>query len=399
MAVIFLIVFVGMMGTSLLAPLIPFYAARLGLTPEYITVIIGIYALCQFVAAPLWGQISDRWGRKPVLLLTSAGSCFAFALLGFADSVWLLILSRVIGGVCAGNLATAYAYVTDVTTPENRASGMGKVGAAFGLGFILGPALGGLLAGGDTVMDANFVRPAIAAASIAAVAFLCAVFFLKESRKVSVPDLAKPQKPFSLNPLGRFDIVFRNRDLMLVLAVAFLLLLASSVREATIALWLHDEFKLSSKELGFLFAYTGLVITALQGAVLGRVSKRFGEENILIWGIIAYGAGLVCFVLVQSMTALIVGTTLNAIGTAVFSNALPTVSSKLASNDQRGLVLGVYQSTGSLSRFVGPMFAGTLYAHVGMTAPFGFGIVVLVVGLVLALIIRKKIAGFRAAAQ
>jgi len=312
--------------------------------------------------------------------------------------VWVLIISRAIGGACAGNLATAYAYVSDVTTPENRAAGMGKVGAAFGLGFVLGPAIGGFLAGGDNVMDANILRPALAAAVIAGIAFLCAAFFLKESRVAAPSNTSRPQKPASLNPFGRFGVAFESRDLMLVLALAFLLLLASAVREATIALWVHDQFALPSAQLGFLFAYTGLVITVLQGAALGGLSKRFGEENVLIAGVLAYAAGLACFVLMQNIPALVVGTTLNAIGTAVFSNALPTVSSKLARADQRGLVLGVYQSTGSLARFTGPLFAGTLYAQVAITAPFGFGVGVLAVGLVLALIVRKRIEAIRAAA-
>ncbi len=392
MVAIFLIVFVGMMGTSLLAPLIPFYAARLGLTPEYITVIIGFYALCQFVAAPIWGQLSDRFGRKPVLLMTSLGQCLAFVMLAFADNVWLLILSRAIGGICAGNLATAYAYVTDITTPENRSAGMGKVGAAFGLGFVLGPALGGFLAGGDNLMTANFLAPALVAASIAGLAFVCATFFLKESRKI---DPNARRKKASLNPFGRFDVVAGNPGLLLVLVLAFLLLLASAVREATIALWVHDQFELTSQQLGFLFAYTGLIITALQGAVLGGLSKRFGEENVLIFGIIAYGAGLASFVLFQNYPSLIMGTTLNAIGTAVFSNALPTVSSKMAKADQRGLVLGVYQSTGSLARFIGPSFAGAIYAHIAITAPFGVGAAFLVIGLILAFIIRRQIAASR----
>ncbi len=396
MVAIFLIVFVGMMGTSLLAPLIPFYAARLGLTPEYITVIIGFYALCQFVAAPFWGQLSDRMGRKPILLMTSLGQCLAFVMLAFADSVWVLILSRALGGICAGNLATAYAYVTDITTPENRSAGMGKVGAAFGLGFVLGPALGGFLAGGDNLMDANFMAPALGAASIAGIAFLSAAVLLKESRKI---DPNAPRKKTSINPLGRFDVVAGNRRLLLVLILAFLLLLASSVREATIALWVHDQFDLTSQQLGFLFAYTGLIITALQGTVLGGLSKRFGEENVLIFGIIAYGVGLASFVLVQTYPSLIFGTTLNAIGTAVFSNALPTVSSKMAKADQRGLVLGVYQSTGSLARFIGPSFAGAIYAHIAITAPFAFGAAVLLVGLVLALVIRRYITVSRQAAE
>lgn len=200
MLAIFLVVFVSMLGTSLLAPLMPFYAVRLGVTPEYITMIAALYALSQFLAAPLWGRISDTYGRKPVLMLTVAGTGAGFVLLGFADSVWLLILSRIVGGISAGNLSAAYAYVSDITTPENRSSGLGKIGAAFGLGFVLGPGSGGSLAGGDSALDADFQRPAFAA-----------------------------------------------------------------------ALWCHHQFSLDAREIGILFAYTGVVITVFQGAAMGSL--------------------------------------------------------------------------------------------------------------------------------
>ncbi|MDX2223847.1 MAG: MFS transporter [Rhodospirillaceae bacterium] len=388
MLAIFLIVFVGMLGTSLLAPLIPFYALRLDVSPEFITLIMASYALCQFLAAPLWGRLSDRYGRKPVLIGTVAGSALGFLLLGVADSVSLLVLSRVVGGISAGNLAAAYAYVSDITTPENRAAGLGKVGAAFGLGFVLGPGIGGLLAGGDSALDANFARPAFAAAAMSAAALVLTLAILKETRK---PDATAAKARGSLNPFGRFAAIAGNRNLMMVVGLTFLLITAASVRESTVALWAHDHFSLDARELGLLFAYTGLVITVLQGAAMGVLSKRFGDANLLILGILGYGAGLVCFIFADGAVLLIIGTTLNAFGTAAFSNAPATVASKLAQPSERGLVLGINQSAGSLGRFVGPTFAGTLYAQISITAPFTAGLIGMAAGLVMALILRARL--------
>ena len=282
---IFLIVFVGMLGTSLLAPLIPFYALKLGVSPEYITMIMASYALCQFLAAPLWGRVSDAYGRKPVLLVTVIGGGVGFVLLGLADSVWMLILARIIGGLCAGNLSAAYAYVSDITTPENRSAGLGKIGAAFGLGFVLGPAIGGFLAGGDTALTANFALPAFVAAGLSVLAFLCTLVLLKESRK---PSGASASKKISLNPFGRFGAISGNAQLMMVVGLNFLLATSASVRESTVALWAHDHFSLDSRELGFLFAYTGAVIVVLQGAAMGALSKRFSDAVVLILGITSY---------------------------------------------------------------------------------------------------------------
>lgn len=384
---IFLIVFVGMLGTSLLAPLIPFYALRLGVSPDYITMIMALYALCQFLAAPLWGRMSDAYGRKPVLLVTVLGGGVSFVMLAYADSVMLLVLARIVGGLCAGNLSAAYAYVSDITTPENRAAGLGKVGAAFGLGFVLGPAIGGFLAGGDTALTANFALPAFAAAGLSVLAFLCTLVFLKESRKPG----AQPPKHISLNPFGRFGQISGNTNLMLVIGLNFLLAMSASVRESTVALWVHDQFKLDSRELGLLFAYTGAVIVVMQGAAMGQLARRFSDSTLLIIGIVAYALGLGCFIVAQDAAMLIIGTTLNAFGTAVFSNTPSTIASKLAGADDRGAVLGLNQSSASLGRFVGPMFAGTLYAQVAITAPFAIGIVGLGVCLVMAVVVGRKL--------
>jgi DHA1 family tetracycline resistance protein-like MFS transporter len=390
MLAIFLVVFVSMLGTSLLAPLIPFYAANLGVTPEYITLIMALYALCQFLAAPLWGRISDSWGRKPVLMLTVAGTAVGFIMLGFADSIWMLILARVVGGISAGNLSAAYAYVSDITTPENRAAGLGKIGAAFGLGFVLGPAIGGYLAGGDTALDANFQRPAFAAAAMSVAALIITAIVMREKPRATGAAAKVPSR-ISLNPFARFGVIAHNPNLLMTIGLMLLLTIAASVRESTVALWAHDHFSFDAREIGLLFAYTGAVITVFQGAAMGVLSKRMGDANLLIFGIAVYAAGLTCFVFADNAALLIIGTTLNSFGTAVFSNAPATISSKLAQPNERGMVLGINQSAGSLGRFIGPTFAGTLYSYVSITAPFVAGIVGMIVGLGVAWMLRQRL--------
>ena len=179
---------------------------------------------------------------------------------------------------------------------------------------------------------------------------------------------------------------------MLIVGLNFLLATSASVRESTVALWAHDHFSLDSRELGFLFAYTGAVIVVLQGAAMGILSRRFGDPVILLLGIGCYAAGLGCFIAADHAALLIIGTTLNSFGTAVFSNTPSTVASKLAGPHERGSVLGLNQSSASLGRFVGPMFAGTLYANIAITAPFYAGIAGLVVCFAIALVLRRKLS-------
>lgn len=386
MPVLVLIVFVSMLGNSVLAPLIPFYALRLGVTPEYITILAAIFSACQFISAPIWGRFSDKVGRRPVLIGTVAGTAIGFVMLAYADTVWLLVLARVVGGFAAGNLSTAYAYVSDITTTETRAAGMSKVGAAFGLGFVIGPALSGFLAGGDSLAEANFARPALASAALAGVALLGTIFALKESK---VPNPAA--RRVSAHPLAPMRAMIKNRDLTLVLILGAICFTAVAQRESTVALWLHDFFGMPPRELGYVFAYTGLLMTLFQGAALARLSHRIGDGRVLISGIVVYVAGLLCFIVTDGIPLLIVGTTLNAYGTAVLAITLPTVASKLARPDDRGLVLGAYQGAASFGRFLGPVVAGTIYAHVGMTAPFAVGAVGLCFGLVLAVILNRRL--------
>ncbi len=193
---LFFAVFIDLLGLGILSPLIPFYVAKLGVSPEIITLVIAVYSLCQFAGAPLWSGISDRLGRRPVLLVSMAGHAFAYLILAYADSIWLLLLSRAIGGFTSANLATAYAYVTDTTSNEDRAATMGRVSAAFGLGFILGPVFGGFLAGGGDYETVNYARPAFAAMALSIASFISIFFFVPETAPMAEPGQPRQKRNF-----------------------------------------------------------------------------------------------------------------------------------------------------------------------------------------------------------
>src|SRR5438105_5170185 len=184
MPILFLIVFVDLVGFGLIIPLLPFYGERFGASPQLVTILMAVYSLMSMLAAPLWGRLSDRIGRRPVLMASMAAAALAYLWLGLATELWMVFAARALSGACAGNIAAAQAYIADVTPPEKRARGMGMIGAAFGLGFIIGPALGGILAGND-LATADLRTPGFLAAGLSLVAFLGVLFVLKESRSAA----------------------------------------------------------------------------------------------------------------------------------------------------------------------------------------------------------------------
>src|SRR5579864_5210405 len=213
MPTLFLIVFVDLVGFGLVIPLLPFYAVRFGATPQLVTLLLATYSLFQLFAAPLWGALSDRVGRRPVLMTSMAASALAYLWLGNATALWMLFAARALAGACAGNIAAAQAYIADTTTPENRAKGMGMIGAAFGLGFIFGPALGGVIAGND-LATADLRTPGIIACAMSAMAFLGVVFVLKESLRADLPQRQRRSRTealrlaFARTALARLLLVF-----------------------------------------------------------------------------------------------------------------------------------------------------------------------------------------------
>lgn len=365
MAVLFLVVFVDLVGFGLLIPLLPFYVQRVGAGVELITIVLGLYSLAQFAAAPLWGRLSDRYGRKPVLAVTLAGLAGSYLLLAVADSLALVIASRIAGGLMAGNIAAAQAYVADVTAPEARARGMGLLGAAFGLGFILGPAIGGLLAGGDPA-NVDFFAPAIGAMILSLAAALGVVIFLKESL---APDARARAGAARATLAQKLRAGLGRRTLAVLVLAGFLAMTAWAQFETTFALWADAVLAYGPREIGFVLGAMGVVSALVQGVLMGPLTRRFGERALARAALALFAAGYVAAAMTASLAPLIAACGLLALASALFNPTAGSLVSQQAAPHEHGLVMGAYQSAAALGRVAGPAFAGGLFA---LAAPLPF---------------------------
>ncbi|MDE0799822.1 MAG: MFS transporter [Rhodospirillaceae bacterium] len=388
MLILFLIVFVDLVGFGIMIPLLPFYVERVGAGPEIITITLGLYSLFQFVAAPLWGRLSDKHGRKPILAWTLSGLAISYLILGFADSLWMIIVSRVFGGLMAGNISTAFAYVADITTPETRAKGMGMVGAAFGLGFIFGPVIGGVLAGSDAE-TANFLIPALVAASLTMAAFLGVIFVLPESLSQGIRDQIRAQPKTTVG--DRLKSAFNRRALTLLVCIGFAVTMAWALLETTLALWANAILSFGPREIGLLLTYVGVISVIIQGGMIGPLTKRFGERALVAVAVCFLFGGYGVLAATQGWTLLIVSMTLLAIGNALANPSLSSLVSKEADDRERGAVLGVYQGASSLARVAGPIYAGVVFVRLGPATPFEIAALCMVPALVMMMALPKRL--------
>lgn len=364
MPVLFLVVFIDLLGFGLLLPLLPFYVQRTGAGPELITAVLGVYSLAQVAAAPLWGRMSDRFGRKPILAVTCVGLALSYLLLAFADSLALVFASRVLGGIAAGNIATAQAYVADVTAPEDRAKGMGILGAAFGLGFIIGPTIGGILAGPD-VATADYRSAALAAMALSVTAALGVALFLEES----LPAHARGALKGPTTWREKLTAARERTPLCLLAAAGFLATTAFAQFETTFALSVNAAFSFGPREIGFIFGYMGVIHVVVQGLFIGPLTRRLGERRLALGALMLFIAGYLAVAASGALGALLAGATALALASAVFTPAITSLVSQQASAGERGAVMGAYQAASALGRVAGPAFAGTLFAA-GMMLPY-----------------------------
>ena len=391
MPTLFLIVFVDLVGFGLVIPLLPYYAVRYGASPQQVTILLAVYSLVQLVAAPLWGRLSDRIGRRPVLMASLIASAAAYLWLGFAHALWMLFAARALAGAGAGNIAAAQAYIADVTTPENRARGMGMIGAAFGFGFIIGPALGGLLAGSDP-STADLATPAWVAAGLSSTALFGVLFLLKES----LPPDRRGHGP-AKSRLAAVSGALRRSVLAQLILVFFLVILAFSGMESTFALWAMRQFHWGPEEVGYVFAYVGVLSAILQGGLLGRLATRFGEERLLLVGLALIGVGLLVLPLPRGIPLLGLALSALALGMGLVQPSLNSLISRRAGREEQGEVLGVSQSVGSLARVIGPGVAGFLFAGLGRDSPFLLGAALIAAALILAAKLVRHLGGPRLA--
>jgi DHA1 family tetracycline resistance protein-like MFS transporter len=383
--VLFLIVFIGLAGFGITLPLFPFYADRLDASPEIITLTVSAYSMGQFIAAPLWGRLSDAYGRKPVLVFTMLGSAGSYLMLGYADELWMLLASRIFGGLMAGNIAAAFAYVTDITDEKTRGGGMGMVSAALGLGFMLGPAIGGYLAGND-METANFLLPALAATIASIVAMLGAIFILPESlapadRKPLFGGSSAADKP---RPS------LKSRPVLLrLLVITFLFFISMAMMESIYPLWVYELFASGPTEIGKMFMLMGAITVVVQGFLIGKLAPIFGEKALVIFATSVFCASMLGFAMATELWQVYLALAVFAVGAGFINPGLSSLVSMTAAADERGAVMGWFQSASALGRMVGPAMAGPLYAQVAFGAPYMAGAIIMVPVVVLLVLVPK----------
>ena len=388
MVVLFLVVVIDLIGFGIIIPLLPFFAEHYQASPFQVGLLMAVYSLTQFVAAPFWGRLSDRIGRRPVLLFSLAGAVLAYLWLGVAEELWALFAARAVGGFMAGNISAAFAYVADITTRETRAKGMGMIGAAFALGFTIGPAIGGILAGSDP-HNADFQSPAFAAAGLSAFALILGIFTLKESLSDEIKKriAEKPKKIQS----KQFQIALKKPNIRLLLLLSFLAVFAFAGIEATFALWSRRQYGWGPEQNGYLFALIGFSGALLQGGLIGRMSKRFGEANLIVQGSIALTLGIGLIPFATELWMLIIVMLIAVYGFSVISPSLNSLISLETNEEDQGGMMGVARSATTLARVGGPAWAGTLFSVLGMNWPYFGGACIMAVVIVISLRILPRL--------
>lgn len=389
--VLLAVVFVNMVGFGVVVPLLPFFARSLNAPEWQITLMFSAYSLGQFFAEPFWGRLSDRIGRRPVLMMTISSNIVGYLALAFAPNIWVAIFIRLATGFGAGNISTVQGAIADVTPPHQRAARMGLTGAAFGLGFIVGPALGGLLTQQE-LGRLGFQIPLFAGSFLAALSALGVSLFVKESReRATTPD--RTPRLGALHDARAHPVISR------VLLVSLIYMAAFSGMESTFGLWAQARWGWGAREVGLAFMAVGVVSTIGQGFLTGRLVRAFGEPRVLAAGMSFFGASLLLQTLspVEALTPVIM-----AFGAFGMSLAMPCISSMISRSappNQQGAMLGLNMAAGSSARIFGPIFAGAAFSALGPDWPFWAGAALIVPAVWMAANAGRAMKRFEAAAQ
>lgn len=410
--VVFFTVVLDLVGFGIVIPLMTYYAEKFDATPLQVTLLMACYSLAQFFAAPIWGQLSDRYGRRPVMLVSIALTAVMLGLFASAQALWMLFLFRTLHGVMTANISIAQACMADVTTPASRAKGMGLIGAAFGLGFTIGPFIGGELsqlrvpavsealgnatlgsaaagsaalgqaitACGDLVAKAgpaNLTAPLWFAAGLSALNFCLAVAFLPETRH---PGSVAAHRPISATALLH---TIRNPALGLAVSLVFVAVFSFALMESTFTLFAEHVHCLQAKDVGRLFGSIGVVGIVVQGGLIGRLVKRFGERPLIPLGLACTAIGIIALPFVPMGDLMYADFALIALGQGLYNPPLQALISRAAAATEQGSVLGSSQSMSALARAAGPAMGGVLYS-LGASVPFLVAGTILLLAVLLA---------------
>jgi DHA1 family tetracycline resistance protein-like MFS transporter len=374
---VFITVFLDLIGFGIIIPLLPFYVRSMGGSAETVGFILASFSLTQFIATPFLGRLSDRLGRRPVILLSLAGNAAAmvlFALASRTSLLWLLFASRILAGATAGNLSACQAAIADVTSGERRAAGMGRLGAGIGLGMVLGPVLG------SSVSHFGAWAPPLAAAALACADLIGAFFLMPETNGGC--DAAPSSAPEPAAP--RLSEVLSQRRIASVLGLYFLTFLSMSNMQVSLALLTNARLAWTQTEIGHVFGLFGLIMLIVQGGLIGRLTRTWGSVPLVIAGSFASMLGLTAIALSHHALPLVGGLSLFGFGLGMVIPSLAALASDAAGSGRQGTVLGFAQSAGGLARTVGPPLGGVLFARVAVGAPFVAGAVSAALATVLA---------------
>ncbi len=364
--VIFTTVFIDLVGFGIVIPVLPFYAegTRFNATPRTVGLLFASYSIMQLIFSPVLGRLSDKHGRRPILFLSIMGTGIGFLILGFANTLWMLFLGRILDGMTGGNISTAQAYIADITSKEDRAKGMGLIGAAFGLGFIFGPAIGGILSRWGIQV------PFLFAAGLCFANATLLFFTLPETVTAD-----HPARVSAAGGRGMAQLInsLNQPRLGFVLTIYFLFIVAFSIMTTSFSLYTMFRFGYDAQHTGYLFAYVGMLAVVVQGGLIGRLVKHFGELPLVIVGALFFAGSLFAIPFVGplkgGLIALLVGGGIFSLGNSLSTPALTSLASKSVGPAEQGTVLGVTQSVASLARAVGPTLAALLInstvAHTG----------------------------------
>ncbi|MFH0795079.1 MAG: MFS transporter [bacterium] len=379
--IIFLTVFIDFVGFGILIPIQPYYARTFGATAQQVTLLSVAFSIMQFIFAPFWGRLSDRWGRRPILLLSILGTGASYIFYGLAHNLWLLYIARILAGLFAANISVAQAYVADVTSEQARSRGMGAIGAGIGLGFLFGPVIGAITSHG-----ANYALPSFMAAAVALGNFTFAYFELPES-------LSRPERSDYAH--RRFDIealkrAFSQPAIARLLIMYFLLYVGFSNMETTFGLLMDDRYRLSSSQTGYLLGYMGIVVVLVQGGLVRWVTKYLSDRAMMIVGCIVLVFALAYLPLAPSVKLLLIPLGMCSLGNGLSHPAMLSLISRCCKPEEKGGILGLNTSMGSLGRILGPLWAGWIYEQ-HITGPYWTGSALVVVVILIAFSLKPLV--------
>lgn len=375
---IYFTVFLDIMGFGIIIPLLPFLAKDFGANEIVITSLISSNALAQFIFNPIWGRISDKYGRKPVIAITVLGSCFAYLMFGFSNSILMLFFSRLLSGIAGATIGVAQSYVSEITTKDERSKVLSHLSASFSLGFIFGPIICSFL------IPFGYKIPSIFASLLSVINFIMVILYLPESNNFYKET---NNKKFDFE---KFKQTIYEKEMMILLIIQFISTFSMSNLFSTSPLLFHDKFNFDAQKNSYVFVYFGICTSIIQGFIVGKLSKRYDEIKLILISCFLISIGMISFSYASNILTTLFFVTIIFLGNSIINPCLTSLFSKKANKEQLGVILGSSQSLGSFARVLGPLWGGYVYYMINYHYPYISASIASLIGFLLVFTTIKK---------